>query len=682
MVRLRLVAKMNKKLEEQLNCSICLDTYTDPKLLQCSHVFCQQCLVPLVREDQLSLSCPTCRKVTPIPDKGVEGLDPAFHINNLLEIYNDSVKKRDNPEATPEGAVGGTKADTPSKKARCCTEHTEEELKVYCETCGELVCLQCVIQGGKHHDHDYALLKVAFEKYKKEITPFLEPMKEQVTVIKKALEQFKASNEEISNKRASIEDKIHATFRQFREVLTVRETELIGQLHQITQAKLKGLAAQSDQIETTLTQLNNSLRFMEKSLRTGNESVDVLMMKANTVQQVKELTTPFQQDMLKPNTGDDMIFSALADMTAICKKFVFTTGEILPECYITYGIAATVGKKSTVTLEALAMEGVPYEKAIESRLKCNLVSDITRNHTSVSIEKVGHSQYKMSYKPNIKGTHKLHIEVEGQSISRSPFTIAVKSSVMKLGTRIATIDEMETPCGVAISQNGEMLITERCCVSVFSPSGKKLRSFGEFGSGQGEFQQPHGIAVDGEGNILVADLKNHRIQKFTAEGKFLAAVGSIGGGHLQFNEPVDIAIHAQKIYVSDSGNQRIQVLNSDLTFSSIFKKRIGSPFGVACDSTGNVYVTDTKNRCVQIFTVEGSFSASFGLNKVLPSEPFGIAVDADDMVYVSDKNHIFVFTSENKCVKSFESKGAVQLAVDSNGVLYVCDKFSKAVDVF
>ena len=66
----------------------------------------------------------------------------------------------------------------------------------------------------------------------------------------------------------------------------------------MTQAKRKGLAAQSNQIETTLAKLNSCLHFMRESLRTGNES-DVLMMKANTVQQVKELTTPFQQDVLK-----------------------------------------------------------------------------------------------------------------------------------------------------------------------------------------------------------------------------------------------------------------------------------------------------------------------------------------------------------------------------------------------
>ena len=63
---------LKKLFEEQLNCSICLDTYTDPKLLQCFHVYCRQCLVPLVDRDQqgrLGLFCPTRRQVTPIPDR-------------------------------------------------------------------------------------------------------------------------------------------------------------------------------------------------------------------------------------------------------------------------------------------------------------------------------------------------------------------------------------------------------------------------------------------------------------------------------------------------------------------------------------------------------------------------------------------------------------------------------------
>ena len=286
---------LKKLFEEQLNCSICLDTYTDPKLLQCFHVYCRQCLVPLVDRDQqgrLGLSCPTCRQVTPIPDRGVAGLQPAFHINHLLEVQ-ESLQKVENPAATPEGAAKDP--DIVESYFRFCFEHPEEELRLYCETCGELVCVQCIMKDGKHQDHDCAVLKKAFDKYKEEITSSLEPMERQMTAIDKALAQLDACFREISDQRAVAEDNIHVTFRRLWEVLSVRETELIGRLHELTQEKLKDLAAQRDQIETTLAQLHSCLHFMRESLRPGDEG-DVLMMKANTVKRVKELTTPFQPD--------------------------------------------------------------------------------------------------------------------------------------------------------------------------------------------------------------------------------------------------------------------------------------------------------------------------------------------------------------------------------------------------
>ena len=692
------------RVEEQLNCSICLDTYTDPKILQCFHVFCRQCLVPLGVQDQqgqLSLTCPTCRQVTPIPTRGVAGLQSAFHINNLLEILEDSANKLENAPATPERA---TPTDlNPVNKASHCFVHKDKELELYCETCGELICLKCVTKSGKHYSHDYEELNVAFEKYKEEITQSLEPMEKQVTTIKKALALIEQCRGEISDQRAAIEDNVHVTFRRLREVLTVRETELIGQLDKTTQGKLKGLAAKRDQIETTLAKLDSCLHFMRESIKASNES-NVLMMKTNTVHQVKELTTPFQQDTLKLNTEADMVFSALADLTAMCQSYgqVFTSGSPDPSKCHTTGKGfevAVVGEKSTCILHAVSYEGKPCEEPIKS-LECELASEITGTRASCSVERRGQSQYEISYQPTIKGRHQLHIKVEGQHVRASPSSVAVKSPLEKLGTPILTLGGVRGPSGVAINQRGEVVVTEwgRHCVSVFSPSGEKLRSFGMQGSGQGQFFRPSGVAVDGEGNILVADNNNHRIQKFTAEGQFLAAVGTKGSGPLQFNYPTDIAFNTSnnKVYMID--NHCVQVLNSDFTFSSTFGSGMGqfvNPRGIACDSTGKVYVADIDNYSIQVFTAEGKFLRMFGRRGQGRGElnsPYYVAVDTSGMVYVSEAgNHcVSVFTSEGQFVKLFgregegpgEFKFSRGLAVDNSGVVYVCDRYNNRVQVF
>ena len=700
-----------KRLEEQLNCSICLDTFTDPKLLQCFHVYCQQCLVPLgVRDQQgqLSLTCPTCRQVTPIPPSGVVGLQSAFHINHLLEIQ-DSVKKLQNPPANFEVAVGGTVVENPPKNAaQFCFEHVEEELKLYCETCGELICYKCGLKGGKHHSHDYEELDQAFEKYKKEIASSIEPMEKQVAIIKKALALIEQRCGEISYQREAIENNVHITFRQLREVLTVRETELIGQLHKMTQRKLKGLAAKSDQIETTLAQLNSCLHFMGESIKLGNKS-DVLMMKANTVHQMKELTTPFQPDTLKPDTEADIVFSALADLTAACKNYgqIFRSGSPDPsKCHVAgKGLeVAVVGVKSTAILHAVSYEGKPFYKPIKS-LECELVSEITGTRTNSNVERRGQSQYEISYQPTIKGRHQLHIKMEGQHIRGSPSSVAVKSPVEKLGTPILTLGGVDGPMGVAINKRWEVVVTEGDgnCVSVFSPNGKKLRSFGTKGSGQGQFDSPCGVTVDGEGNILVADADNFRIQKFTTEGQFLTAVGTPGSGPLQFICSIDIAFNTinNKVYVVDLGNHLIQVLNSDLAFSCTFGKEGNGkgqfiyPWGVACDSTGKVYVADTQNHRIQVFTAEGKFIRMFGRRgqgKGELAKPRYVAVDTSGMVYVSevDNHRVSVFTTEGHFVTSFGREGAGPgefnspqgLAVDNNGVVYVCDHDNSRIQTF
>ena len=681
-----------KKLEEGLNCSICLDTYTDPKLLQCFHTYCRKCLVPLVdrnQQGQLDLTCPICRQVTPIPDRGVAGLQPAFHINHLLEIQ-DSVKKQ---AVALEGAVGGatipaTNAASSTHAVKHCREHLEKEVDLYCETCRELVCYKCVIRGGKHQNHDYKEIDQAFLEYKEWIVASVEPMEKQVTTITKALGQLDARCGEISDQRAANKDKVHVTFKRLREVLDVRETELIGQLDGMTQSKLKGLAAQRDQIETTLTQLNSCLYFMRESLKTGSK-LDMLMMKMNTEEQVKELTTPFPPDTFEPNTEANIVFSSSAETVTACRNYGHLALDP-SKCYATgFGLEiAVVGEKSTSIIHAINSDETPCEQKIKS-LECLLLSEITGARADCSVERRGLSQYEISYQPTIKGRHQLHIKVEGQQIRGSPFSVTVTAPVEKLGPPILTIGGVKTPWGVAITPKGEVVISEYNghCVSVFSPRGEKLRSFGISGSGQGQFNSPTGVTVDGEGNILVADKGNHRIQKFTLKGQFVTAVGKGGKEVLQFSYPRGITFNASngKVYVVDTVNSRCQVLNSDLTFFSTFgktgtgKEQFAGPRGIACDSTGKVYVADSGNNSIQVFTAEGMFLRMFGRHGQGAGDlayPVGVAIDSNDMVYISESsNHrVSVFTSEGQFVTSFGVfEGLIGLAVDTSGIVYVCD---------
>ena len=202
------VAEVLKKLADQLECSICLDSFTDPKLLQCFHVFCKDCLEPLVLRDQhgLSLRCPNCRRSTLLPANGVSGLQPAFLVHHLFDIQDalqkvkqgregqktlcEKCKKkreangfcRDCGKFVCEACIDvhmnwdeysthkvislkqlksdATEMVTPTKKTLYCSKHPGNKLDLFCETDQELICRDCIVKT--HRDHQYDLVNEAF----------------------------------------------------------------------------------------------------------------------------------------------------------------------------------------------------------------------------------------------------------------------------------------------------------------------------------------------------------------------------------------------------------------------------------------------------------------------------------------------------------------------------------------
>ena len=677
-----------KKLEDQLNCPVCLDTYTDPKQLQCNHIYCQQCLRRLVDRDQqgqLILTCPNCRQVTPVPANGTAGLQPAFQTNHLLDILKEHREAK-------EGAL-------------YCAEHQERELELYCESCEQLMCVQCIIT--KHRGHNYDLVKDVLEKCKEEIKASLTPAKEQLSALIKASEHVKSQTHKIANQHATLKDKILQDRQQLIELITAQSNEHISKLERITEEKLRDLNSHIQQLGTINNQLSSGVNMVEETLATGTPA-KIVSMKTAIAKHVKELTTSLQTDTLEPVTRADMEYSIGRDTLAVCQNYGEVDASRSPDpsmCQATgEGLeVATVGERSSAVLQVVNCKGQPCEEPVLSS-ECELVSDITGSRTQGSVEMKGQSQYEINYQPTIKGRHQLHVKVEGQHIKGSPFTVAVTLPVEKLGSPIRTIDEVDRPFSVAVNQRGEVVVTEvgKHCVSVFSPSGEKLRSFGKFGSHNEQFNQPSALAEDGDGNILVVDGDNHHVKKFSADGQFLTAVGSFGSGPQQYSFPRGITVNKtnNKIYVVDRNNNRIQVLNSDLTFSSTFGRNgnyMGQfewPLDVACDSSGNVYVTDMGNHRIQVFTAEGKFLRGFGCpgeGKGELKNPRGVAIDPNDLVYVCDMNYrVSVFTCVGQFVTSFGKKGAgkgefhepTRLAVDSCGVVYVSENNNSRVQLF
>ena len=687
-----------KKLEDQLTCAICLDAFKDPKLLQCFHVYCKDCLQRLVvtdRQGQLSLRCPTCRQSTLLPSAtSVSDLQPAFHIHHLFEIQ-DALEKVKEPQKVMCGKCKKAKQAATSYCRDCgeficamcttihsnwddfaghevvaleqleskmkeldalkkvtfyCSLHKGKELEIYCETCEELICHNCTVTKHCRPEHKYSLVDDTFEQHKAEIVTFLEPIEKQVGIVNKALEELGQQSAEVDDQRGRTKTEIARLFRQIYDVLEARKADLDSQVDQLANQKLKNLAAQKDEVETVQTQLTSCLSFVRESLRTGSQG-EVMKMKKTVMKQIKEMTDNFKPDMLPPYECANVRFKASPELLKVCQQFGrVVLQQTSPEkCYATgKGLeVAKPGERATAVLHVLNEKGKACSTPVET-LTCELVSESSGEKIDCSVKKTEASgQYKISYQATSGRRHQLHIKVEGKHIKGSPFPVTVKLPVQKLGTPIKTISGLKEPWGVAINKRGEILAAERNahCISIFSLTGEKLGSFGSKGCGPGQFSEPRGVAIDDDGNILVAECNHHTPQKFTPEHKFFVSVGNHGSNRSQFGTPSGIAISpiSKKVVVPDHFHHRVQILNPDLTFHSTIgsqghgKGQFFYPHDVAFDSTGNMYVTDPSNHRVQVFNPEGQFLRQFGKAGRGDGElnyPAGIGIDSDDTVYV------------------------------------------------
>ena len=594
----------------------------------------------------------------------------------------------------------------PKRKIMFCSKHPTKELDLYCETCEQLVCRDCTVRI--HRDHQYDLVSDAFQKHKDVLVTSMQPVEKQLDTVTKSLQQLDTQCQQITDQREALVGNIHKTIQQLQDALEARKTELIGKLDQITQQKLKTLAAQRDQIELVQTQLSSCLDFVKESLRTGSEG-EILAMKKPVVKQVEEITAEFKAEVLVPQEQADIRFSASTpEFTQTCQQFgqVYSNPASPERCYATgKGLqVATVGKQATVILHAIDADGKECEQPLVNT-SCELVSDTGGPTVKAVIQKKEKNKYTISYQPTHRGRHQLHMKVEGMSIRGSPFAVVARLSIQKLGTPIRTIGLLSRPWGVVVNQKGEIIVAEESghCISIFSPSGEKIRTFGSKGSAQGQFNEPRGVAVDGDGNVLVVDGGNHRIQKFTAGGKFLTAVGQYGKKHLEFLHPVGVAFNHRngKVYICDQTNHRIQILNADLTFSSSFGSQgsgdgqFNYPWDVALDSAGNVYVADALGHCIQVFTAEGMFLRTFGKKGSGDGElgfPSSVSIDLDDIVYVTEynNNRVSMFTSEGQLLKSFGTMGEgpgqfnkpCGIAVDRDGLVCVSDTRNNRIQIF
>ena len=739
------------KLEEQLTCPVCLDLYANPKTLHCLHFFCGACIERFPQDkkgETFYISCPTCRHCTELPGGGPGALPAAFHVSNLKEIYS-LMKKVSDPQqiicdnCTTANATSYCKECSQFFCQKCNVKHNEwarfathqissldeltatvsstsqllapgkqeaplicpvpshdEPLKIYCETCDTVICRDCTVRT--HKDHEYDLVSASYAKHCQELEHSLDPVKRKIEAVKKILSALAEREAEIREKGEVVLAEIHKMVDEMVNVLRQSERKLSEEVKRVTDAKLEVLSKEGKSAQLSLSLLKHIKDYVEQSLKTGTPQ-QILRSKKQMMERMSEVTTQLNVEEVEIKEKADFVL--IKDI-----KSLHHIGDIIvtQQCEVKkIGHFECLPKEKKV-LFSLSMNapGSSLVCVPVSSLKCSLVpvgksgqpihTTVTSTHSGV---------YKIHCNPSTRGIHTVKAQVNGVELHNTSIVIPFNPYFDSI-TPVRTLTELNCPWGVAISDDNHVIVADYInnCVTILDNDGKKVRSLGgKGGRGNIKFSHPRGVAFTPDNFILVCD--GHRIQKISMDGDCIASVGEYGSGPLQFNTPTGVAISpiTGQVYVADWWNHCIQVLNSDLTFSYSFGSagsangQFNNPCHIAFDSQGLVYATDWGNHRIQKFSPDGRFVATFGSRGFCPRQlkgPWGITIDTTGtgLVYVSEEGNdrISVFTSDGVFVHSFGREGSnidqfntpKGIIFNKEGFLYVCDCVNKRVVVY
>ncbi len=197
--------------------------------------------------------------------------------------------------------------------------------------------------------------------------------------------------------------------------------------------------------------------------------------------------------------------------------------------------------------------------------------------------------------------------------------------------------QFKSPRGIDIDDSLHVFVSEdgfpNKRIQKFSTTGVFLGTWGTIGSGNGQFQSPRGLATTDSFLVYVSDPINNRVQKFTSVGQFLVAWGQMGAGTGDFQFPGGVAVSNGRVFVMDTNNHRVEIFGASGAFLEVTGSQCrlsdgsgcvdpdagGSlalgdgqfyfPLGIAIDTDGDVFISDTQNHRIQKFARAPTSSA-------------------------------------------------------------------------
>ena len=723
----RTLAETVELLEKQVQCSICLEIYRDPKALACLHAYCRECIQRLLVQQQRDqqVECPQCRSVVAVAGNDPSSLRTVFFINGLIDVYKIMKKAESNEiacencsearaisfcrtcsmfictnctdahkkmkafeghERVPisemkEGALVRLPPKNPPTST--CKKH-DGELKLYCFQCEQLICRDCTLVDHTGHRYDFCVKEVACTS-RKNIRSSLVPLRDTHEKVSTAIVRLESSKKEIRDQKVKIDATIRQSFEELRArlstILTKCEQVLLQQAEEVVRRKVDALDRQQEDLQLALAILDSLVGFVERSAENASDE-EFISMKQQMTNRIQQVSREYQDVKLSPNEVADTYVAVPppTSLDELCMKTFVADGPGLK--------SAIVNQESKFTLCKHDTHSRPFSVPQHVSAELKSLADNSVLQLTVVRQTATASTYELSYTPTTRGCHQLTVRVNNTDIRT--LQVFVQHPPTQLGSPVRVIKGVR-PMYIAFGDKGELIVTEhwnkKC--TVLDAKGQKVLTIK---SKMFEGKNPTGIATDGEGNVYVAS--EDKVQKFNRRGEVIKSVGKKGRSAGEFDWPYGVRYHNHQVYVCDSNNGRVQVFDSNLNFVQSFGTRgdapgqLKEPVDIDFDCQANIYVLDCEEHRVLVFRENGQYWHEFGQNEL--GLPQGLCVH-DNYVYITDCKegccHVSMFCTSGEFVNSF-GRGQGELcqphgiAVDKHGFVFVCDSSNNCIQVF
>ncbi|XP_072163924.1 uncharacterized protein [Diadema setosum] len=485
------MATLHQISSQNIECPICLTFFNQPKLLACSHTFCKDCLQRIFQTQprQQTITCPVCRKKTPLPSGDVSKLQTNVPLSSLVDevktksptcsvcemdeklpavFYCQDCEKNMCKSCEKTHCIWKPfsthsivaiseviSGKVPLRKRRNCKKHPNDDGNCFCTGCREYICCTCGVLEHLQKGHRLEEAAIHEEKLIQNIKELRERVKSKKATVENHVEVIKTQRNEITNMLRKLNDDIDKTYKEYMQLLSDRREAL------------------KCQVKRWSVKFKTELQIMEDENR----------RKISYMNAMEELVT----NGMKVPLEKDALFAH----DTLCENLKIFLGRDIPDGQSQGGVAERVQKISF------------------------------RKHVKVNELRLGELKV---YTPSVKADVELRRKDSMNCVTRAPdgkMAVGSSSGGMHLYSRNGELQQTVLK-DVAIIESGFLsdgrgvVRGRKNKIILYTSKWKKLDvtfetiSYDEGGYG--------GFTVDRDDNIYVGYRKPKKIQVFTPQG--------------------------------------------------------------------------------------------------------------------------------------------------------------------